>query len=186
MILDKWQKFQKFFWDQLKLLLAFLEGLLSLTSLFAKLLAKFAKKVNIYEYFFLFLLTGSAYLFSRGFLGYELNLGSQKTLYHTIVSDDFFWFSLFHFIAFLPLVVEILYPVCNSLEFRLAFGLRIFGLLGISILYLLSWINPQRIAPVKEAQFTIWFYFFGLNLLALWAGGILGMVRYAQRSHNTL
>ncbi|MCS6985308.1 MAG: hypothetical protein NZM25_09330 [Leptospiraceae bacterium] len=159
----------------------FFRGVFKIIIFFLGKLRLVVNRLNSYEYLFLAFMLSSAYFFSRGWLYYELNLGEERRWQHHIISDDFAWFSLFHFVAALPFVVEILYPACSSKELRLAFFLRLFGLSGISFFYLANWFNPSRIAPVTEAKFSSAFYLFGANLLALWITGIWGMVRYAER-----
>lgn len=141
-------------------------------------------RLNIAERVFLLLLAVSGLLLAGGWLGYTISFQAETPVYHTIMTDDFLWYFIFHGLAFLPVIIELLYPVCSSSEFRLAFGLRIAGLGGISILYLLTIADPQRISPTTEGAFTWNFYAFGLMNLAIWASGIRGMVLYAQKSHS--
>ncbi|MCB1201232.1 MAG: hypothetical protein KDK41_11360 [Leptospiraceae bacterium] len=121
-------------------------------------------------------------MLARPWRGYEIDLSADTNLSHGIYTDDFLWFAIAFTCAGLPTLVMMMRSHADTSETRFTFFTRIGALSVISVLYLLSIIDPGRIAPTSEASFTWVFYLFGLLLPVTWVSGIRGVVHYAQSS----
>lgn len=133
------------------------------------------------QLFLLFLLLLSVLLLTR-WRSYEMVYNSQLVFDHGITTDDFLLYVIFLGISFLPALVQLFPANDQNSQVKYLYLLRITGLGLTTFYYLLTLVDPSRIAATTEASFTWQFFLFGLLLIAGWITGIPGIRDYAQNS----
>ncbi|MDH5719686.1 MAG: hypothetical protein OEZ13_03600 [Spirochaetia bacterium] len=122
----------------------------------------------------------TAIMLTQGWRSYRIPFGSDIDKSHQIYTDDFLSIIIFLILSLTPSVF-IVFEVSLKKKKLLFFLLRFAGLTGMSALYYFNYINPERMAPVKQAEFTWQFYSISAFLLILWISGFLGL-NQAQKS----
>lgn len=166
--------------------LGFLTGLLFLFIHIIQEVKRILLNFNTFLRIYLFNVLFAFFLLTRPWRSYSLVFDAEKKANHGIYTDDFLF-------IFILLVLSLLYPLIrywNSEKEQKVpekFGTITFysGWGIISLLYVLTFFFPGRVAPVEEASFSLWYYLFGLNVVFAWGSGILDMKNHAQYSLRT-
>lgn len=157
-------------------------GIKSVYARFYQSLKLLVLRLPLHERVFLLLMLSSGFLLTRNWRSYEIEFESIGAVDHGILTDDFLLYVIFHTVTVFPVLIRLSYRELEKVHYNWAIVLRTGGLAVITLFYVLTIIYPSRVAPTDEASFTVYFYLFGVFLLAEWVTGILGIKNYAQNS----
>ena len=162
----------KFLWQYV---LVLSKGLYEVYSRSAKTAWQMIHRLPLFEKIFFLLLVIELFFSLRHWKSYEF-LANDTLLVHGIYSDDFVYFLLLCGIGLLGIIRYAAWAIERPVMLILLKIVRFTSLGGMSFYYLLNLFSSERIAPAPEAEFTLWFVLYGLNLVFLWITGVLGLV----------
>lgn len=114
------------------------------------------------------------FLLMQQWRGYRIHMDNLSD-YHGIYTDDLLIFFLLIGLLFLSALYTFLFQPVSEKAAKNIKRLRIVIAAIILFGFLITLIFPERVAPVKEASFTMWFYLFGLFSVLAAVSGVLGI-----------
>lgn len=156
-----------FLWHYFKQLFA------GLGKFYFEVLVIIIKKISIFNknemlyYFFIIILF---ILTIPGWRAYDITLNSE-VMKHNLSTDDFLIYLMGFILMGIPGILKLLKTNSQVLYSKILF---VSGFCLNAIFYFFSIIYPERISPVIDAQFTLWFYFFGFMMFLLLIIGVRG------------
>ena len=160
-------------------------GVIRLVKWAIQLLQKAYKKLATVDKLFL-LFWGSAMLFLiQEWRSYSIRLAENYTVSrHKIYSDDFLVFVIFMGLAMLLWSSRFTPDSQEEKPIKSLNRLSLLFIIASIVLYGLTLIFPERVAPTDEASFTWQFYAFGVSLVGCLITGYRGITNYAQYPSN--
>lgn len=157
-------------------------GFAQLLGDFFRFIVNLLHELPLYEKFFLLFAILQGLFLAKPWRSFTLAFSENHKITQGAMTDDFLWYAIAFTIAGLPTLVILFRKSPETPETRFTFFLRVGGLGIITFFYIATIFDAGRIAPVKEASFTIWFILFGILLPATWVSGVRGVISYAQSS----
>lgn len=142
--------------------------------IYIKAVLKLIKRLQVFhllDFIFFPLAVIMLGLSGLGWRGYSIIINDRLN-HHTISTDDFLLFFLATSLLLLPAAIKVLWQIEKK---KISWACFLAGMSVNSVFYVLTFLHPGRVAPVKSADFTLWFYLFGGILAILWITGIWRM-----------
>ena len=127
------------------------------------------------RFLFIFLLASSLFL-AGGWRSYHIIFNADYIYSHTITTDDLVSFAILK--GLLVLSILLMNFFC---KYRLGVFIRFVSITGLFILYVITYMYPERITPNPETKFTWQFYSYGVLLIFVMISGFLGMINHTQK-----
>ena len=151
-------------------------GLINIIKIFILFFIDIVKKLSFFERLFFFSLIGLLFCLGSGWLSYTVVLSKDYRFDHVIYSDDFLIFLIAILVGFISIFLR--YKLYISSKGLLWMRLAI--LFSIGFFWLLSFISPERIAPLKEAMFTNSFWLFIYIYLIACFSSLVSLLQYKR------
>ncbi len=127
------------------------------------------------RFLFLFLLVSGLFLVV-GWRSYYIVFDAEYTYFHKVTTDD-----LVLFLILKGLLVLSILLINFFFKYQLGVFIRIVSIVSLCILYIVTYMHPERITPNPETKFTWQFYSYGLLLFFVMISGFLGMINHTQK-----